>query len=95
MERVAAEEPGQIVPSELLLGLSLLLGEGPKALEAWCSYYRISEQSPARGLLREPAEVLGRLLPQWTGEASSPDEREQLALALADSRFFDFDGATC
>ena len=90
MERVAAEEPGQIVPSEILLGLSLLLGEGPKALEAWRSYYRISEQFPARGLLTEPAEVLERLLPQWSGEASSPEEREQLALALAGSRFFDF-----
>lgn len=90
IDSVAMESPGQIAPSETLLGLALLLKNGQKALSAWRSYYRVSDVDDVTGLMKKPATDLENILPSWNGQKLSQAEKERLIIALAGSRFYDF-----
>jgi hypothetical protein len=90
VDSVMTEEPGQITPSEVSLGMSLLLRNGPKAYGSWCQYYRIPENMSATGLMEKPQQSLKQILPSWTGQDLSMNDCRSLVLALADSRFFTY-----
>jgi hypothetical protein len=87
---ILAAEPGHLEASMLLLGVSLLRQDGPTALRAWRSYFSIPSGQSARGVLEEPGRTLSRLLPRWWEDGLSQDECMQLALALGQSRLYEY-----
>lgn len=89
VDTVLQERSGLLTPSHIALELALLLGDGPSALQAWRSYFRISPAAAPGSVLAEPARVLGRDLPLWQGQPLEEATRIGLVLALADSRMFE------
>jgi tetratricopeptide (TPR) repeat protein len=83
-------EPGDPEASVLLLGVSLLRRDGPTALKAWRSYFSIPAGQAARGILERPGGTLDRLLPRWQGSDLAPEERTELAVALGQSRLYEY-----
>ena len=84
------EEPGHPEASTLLLGTALLMDDGPTARKAWRSYYHVPERQTAQGLMAEPGRALDKLLLGWKDRHLARHEQEELALALAQSRFFTY-----
>lgn len=82
------QEPGHREASSLLLGLALLLDDGPTALRAWRSYYHVPQGQSAQGLMNVPGQTLDRLLPTWEKRCLTRSEQEELVVALAQSRLF-------
>lgn len=89
LKAILTDEPGALIPSKLLLAIALILEDGPTALGAWHSYFRIPSGQEATGVLEEPHSLLERILPTWRNRLLSPEERVQIALALADSSFYE------
>jgi hypothetical protein len=90
LHSVLEKEPGRPLPSQLLFGISLFLDDGPTALKAWCSYFHLLPGESIPNPLKEPAEILTKLLSTWKERSLLPQERAQLVLALAQSRFFEY-----
>lgn len=84
---IVHDQPGILAASQVELEAALLLDDGPRALEAWRSYYTASGAADST-LLAGPRATLGELLPRWQGTAASRTDREALVKALLDSRFF-------
>lgn len=83
-----ASEPGQLEPSLLLLRSALLLDDGPAALQAIRSYYRLAgDDAPFNNIDSSLRELL-RILPEWRGPESTPLLRGPLARALAGACLF-------
>ena len=85
-----ADEPGSLVPARVLIGIAILLEDGPSALRAWESYFRVPRGAKASGMLAPHHETLERILPHWRGGPLGTGERAELVLALAGSRFFEY-----
>jgi len=90
LKLILAAQPGRPVPAELLLGISLLLKNGPDVFYAWKSYYFISGSSKINPFLLTSYNRLNALLPIWNKRELSKSERENLVLALAASQFYDY-----
>ena len=90
LTEVLAAEPGQPDASMFLLGISLLRRDGPTALKAWRFYFHIPSNQPATGVLERPGETLDHLLPRWEGDNLSQDELTRVALALGQSRMYEY-----
>jgi predicted negative regulator of RcsB-dependent stress response len=86
----AIEQNGPLLEhTRLLLDAALIVNDGPAALAAWRSYYRLSPEIAPPALLAGPAATLQALLPSWKDATQTPDVRRRVGLALADSRLFD------
>src|SRR5262245_21357610 len=81
------ESPGPLTASQVQLDAALLLDDGPRALEAWLSYYAAAGAADS-SLLAGPRARLSEILPQWKGPAASHEDRLALVQALTDSRLF-------
>jgi hypothetical protein len=90
LRAVLAVEPGQPRAAELLLGIALLLGDGPTAQFAWRQYFRLPAEGPADGLLAQPGVTLARILPHLHALPLNREQRSSLIKALAQSRFYDY-----
>ncbi|MEW6736609.1 MAG: hypothetical protein AB1489_35290 [Acidobacteriota bacterium] len=86
--RITEKEPGLLTPSRLQLVLALLLDDGSRVLPAWRSYYHVSIDSHTNELLTRSKQTLERVLKNWQGVRASRSERQDLILALADSRLY-------
>jgi hypothetical protein len=84
---IVHDEPGLLAASRAEAQAALLLDDGPRALEAWRSYYTAAGAADST-LLAGARAALADLLPRWTGPASARSDREALVRALSDSRFF-------
>jgi len=89
ISEVLADRQGALPPSLVQLKLALLLGEGPRVLEAWNSYFHVSPGSTPKGLLGRPAVILNDLLPGWQRQPLQEHESSSLILALAASRMYE------
>jgi len=89
IDTVLKDRRGLLIPSLVQLKLALILGNGPKVLEAWNSYFHIRPGTAPTGVLAEPARALERLLPHWHGQDLDDATRADLVLALAGSRMFE------
>lgn len=90
IEIVNNKEPGTIRSSEIQLGLALLLKDGKKAFKTWRDYFRITKENNATGILVEPEIKLKSVLLDWNSEDLNQQKRDQLIIALADSRFYQY-----
>ena len=88
VDGVLQVDQGELVASEVALGLSLLLGKGPDALRAWRSYFHVPEVVPVTRILEEPYRALEPILMSWEGDDLAAGTRAQLVQALAGSRMF-------
>ncbi len=88
IEPVLDERRGLLAPSLIQLELALVLGDGPRALDAWTSYFHIPPGTSPTGVLAAPARDLERLLPNWRGQPLDDAVRMEVALALAGSRMY-------
>jgi len=80
-------DSGWRYPSQFQTFLALFAGNGPAALRAWHSYYRIAPGATVNETLAAPARTLNRLLPTFTENADATTRREVVE-ALAQSRLF-------
>ena len=87
---ILVKEPGQPAASRLLLGVSVLREDGPTALRSWRNFFFIPGQQTATGLLAQSGKSLDLLLPKWHGRLLSTSELQELIIALAQSRFFEY-----
>ena len=90
LTEVLAAEPGEPDASMLLLGISILRRDGPSALKAWRFYFHIPSDQSATGILENPGKTLDHLLPRWDGDNLSQDELVRVALALGQSRMYEY-----
>ena len=88
IDSVLKEQRGLMIPSVVSLELALILGRGSKALEAWRSYFHVRPGTNTTSVLKEPSEVLGRILPGWQGQAVDESVQQEVVLALARSRMY-------
>ncbi len=63
LRAVLVVEPGQTRAAELLLGIALLLGDGPTSQFAWWQFFRLPSDRPVEGILAQPGGTLTRILP--------------------------------
>ncbi|MEE8587253.1 MAG: hypothetical protein V3T83_20630, partial [Acidobacteriota bacterium] len=89
IDSVLKEQRGLMIPSVVSLELALILNRGSKALEAWRSYFHVRPGTIATSVLKEPAEVLERILPGWQGQAVDESVQKEVVLALARSRMYE------
>lgn len=88
IEKVNKQEPGNLSPAKIQLGLSLLTKDGEKALQAWRLYYHIADGENAKGLLSIPEKELTNILTGWNKTNLSSEDCQKLILNLAASRFY-------
>ncbi len=82
--------PTNINAADVLLGVSLLLKDGPEALNAWLAYFRFSDSGKAHDYLKEAAESLNEILPEWKNKVLSDNETIKLYTAIGQSRFYKY-----
>jgi hypothetical protein len=87
LDTVMQTDPGWRWPSLFQIFLALFAGDGPAALRAWNSYYRIAPSDLVTETLAAPSRTLNRLLPTFTENADAATRREVVE-ALAASRLF-------
>lgn len=88
LRTLVSTDPGDLASSRLLLLSSIILGDGPAALKAWRSYYRIAEGVSVGKILDDANKKLSEFLPDWSGEDSTIDTAIAIARALAASRMY-------
>ncbi len=86
---------GQLVPSEIdfwdcLLGVSLLLRDGPLAMHAWKQYLEMGPEDSLFNLAGGSIYDLPELLSSWNGNDLDDKSRRVLLKALSASRMFDY-----
>ncbi|MGA7615247.1 MAG: hypothetical protein WBX15_08700 [Thermoanaerobaculia bacterium] len=86
LKALVDDQPGELESSRLLLRAALLNHDGPAALEAWRSYYRVPPGGEPYNLMRPSYGTLVKILPGWDG--SNPEVNAKLVGALGASRFF-------
>jgi hypothetical protein len=89
LKYILARQPGRPAPAELLLGISLLLKNGPDAFSAWKSYFFISSDSNTNRALQNSYAILHSILSGWYKKDLSNAERDLLVKAFAGSQFYD------
>jgi len=80
--------PADVATSAIALAIAVRLGDGPRALLAWQSYYHSLDGVSAMADRHEEADVLNVALPHWSW-AAPVDTHADVALALANSFFHD------
>lgn len=88
MSAALVEEPGEYRASQTLLGIALLLRDGPTALSAWRHNFQFRSGQAVNGMLEEPYQNLSAVLPSWKESPLNQQDRVRLVLGLAGSRFF-------
>lgn len=86
---------GQFVPFETdlwdcLLGVSLVLGDGPLAMRAWKRYLEMAPNDSLFTLAGGSIFGLPELLSSWNGNALNYESRRVLVRALVASRLYDY-----
>ncbi len=90
LKAILDEQPGRTLPSELLLGVSFCLNDGPGILMALQSYFHIYKNQKVEGILSKPFAIFHAILPIWNNRALVVEEKEKLINAFAQSRFYDY-----
>src|SRR5262245_47167082 len=90
LNNILIREPGRPEPSDALLGVAILLDDGPGALRAWKSYFLIADANTVPITLQTPFRRFADLATNWKGQSLIPKNKQVLVLALAESRFFDY-----
>ena len=72
LRAVLAIEPGHPRAADLLLGIALLLGDGPTAQFAWRQYFRLPAERPGRGDPRSAWRHIGAHTPTFACAAHEP-----------------------
>lgn len=86
------KQPGRPAPAELLIGVSILLGDGPSMLKAWKSYFFIQDENNVNEVLTPAYNSLKFILPLWVDRPLTYKDIRSVILALAQSRFYDYAG---
>lgn len=92
INQILEKQPGNSDASELLIGIGLFLKDGPTIIKAWKSYYLISDEKAINQAIQPGFVLLKPVLIKWHGQQLSATEMKQLAIGLADSKFFDYAG---
>ena len=88
LDSIIRDGPGTRNVTRLSILMSLLAGNGNRALHAWHAYYHIAMGTHgAHSSLEEPAASLDSILPSFTAESDRGSHR-QIVQALIDSRLF-------
>jgi hypothetical protein len=82
--------PSDIEAARLLLGLSLIMGDGQQALSAWKAYYGIVEATDQWTEIQQPLHILEQYLPTIGETTITIETYQNLVWALSDSRFYEF-----
>jgi hypothetical protein len=90
LESILTREPGRPEPSDTLLGVAILLDDGPSALRAWKSYFLIADTNRVPTTLYRPFSRFADLAATWKGQSLTQKDKHTLVVALAESRFFDY-----
>ncbi|MCF6404577.1 hypothetical protein L3C95_16895 [Chitinophaga filiformis] len=86
---VLEQTPGHPQAAKLLVGTGILKKDGRLVLAGWNAYFHFATADSAYPYLKAPAGVLSTVLPHWKGNTLPIAEREQVALALAKSGFYE------
>ena len=87
---ILEENAGSPEPSILLLGISLLQNDGKNVLNAWGSYFHISDINKPSAYLADAAKELNEICEKWSGNRLTVYEQEKLIIALSNSRFYEY-----
>jgi hypothetical protein len=90
LESILTREPGRPEPSDTLLGVAILLDDGPSALRAWKSYFLIADANRVPTTLYRPFMRFADLADTWKEQSLTQKDKHTLVVALAESRFFDY-----
>jgi hypothetical protein len=90
LKLILAAQPGRPASAELLIGISLLLKNGPDVFYAWKSYFFITDNSQINRAQQTSYNSLNAILPVWNKRDLSKSERENLVQAIAASQFYDY-----
>lgn len=90
LQSILAREPGRAEPGDTLLGVAILLDDGSSVLRAWKSYFLIADANNVPTTLQSPFRRFADLTATWKGQPLTQKDKHTLALALAESRFFDY-----
>lgn len=90
LNNVLQKQPGNSDASELLVGISLLLKDGDAVLNAWKSYYLVSNEQKINQVLKPGYELLKAKLRNWKGKGLSVEAIKTIAIGFADTKFFDY-----
>jgi len=92
LDNVLQKQPGNPDASELLVGISLLLKDGNAVLNAWKSYYLVSDEQKINQVLKPGYGLLKSRLANWKGAALSTEAMKTTAIGFADTKFFNYAG---
>lgn len=84
------KQPGRPAPAELLIGVSILLDDGPSLLKAWKSYFFIQDEKNINGVLAPAYNSLQYILPVWVDRTLTYKDIKSVIMALAQSRFYNY-----
>lgn len=92
LSNILLKQPGNSDASELLVGISLLLKDGNGLLNAWKSYYLVSDEQKINQVLKPGYELLKSQLANWKGAPLSTYAMKTIAIGFADTKFFNYAG---
>jgi hypothetical protein len=90
LNKILDQQPGRPAPAELLIGVSLLLNDGPTMLKAWKSYFFIQDEKNVNEVLLPAYQSLEGILPIWYDRVLTYKDLKSVITALAQSRFYNY-----
>jgi hypothetical protein len=90
LRNILQKQPGRPAPSEMLIGVSLLLSDGPSMLDGWKSYFFIQDERNVNQVLAAAYDQLKGILPVWQNRPMTYKDIKSVILALAQSRFYNY-----
>lgn len=90
LKKVLEQQPGKQHAAELLIGISLMLRNGPDLMSGVKSYYFITDERQVNPALGKAYEKMQQVAKKWTkGVLNLSDERD-LIISLSDAKFFEY-----
>ncbi len=83
------ESHGFLEFSRIALRVALRVGDGPRALDAWRSYYAAEVEREHAGLIESARRTLVARLPDWGRSPATAAQRADLAAAFANAAMFE------
>ena len=90
LKKVLEQQPGKQHAADLLIGISLMLRNGPDLMSGIKSYYFITDERQINPTLVNAYEKMQQVAKKWTKtELNLSDERD-LIISLSDTKFFEY-----
>lgn len=90
LKKVLEQQPGKQHAAELLIGISLMLRNGPDLMSGVKSYYFITNEKQINPALGNGYGKMQQVAKKWTEGALNLSDERDLIISLSEAKFFEY-----